>query len=159
VPGRVIFRLQDPNNNNAQVGPFLWSDPVCSGCRASVALPALAEAWYFLSALSYDGQTTSPAWTAPTYMFYDAHAPNTPTDVIPAAGAVVSNPISVSGRYSEYWGWKGHLLFVVNNTAGQQVTFVWKPLPQDPEYPADQLATLAWGPPPCRTWPTEPTTC
>jgi endonuclease/exonuclease/phosphatase family metal-dependent hydrolase len=74
-------------------------------------------------------------------MFYDTHAPDTPTDVIPAAGAVVSNPITVSGRYSEFWGWGGYLLFVVNNTAGQQVTAVWKPLPNDPEDPTDQLCS------------------
>lgn len=143
TPGQVIFRLQDTNNN--QVGPLLWSAPVCSGCRASVALPALAEAWYLLSALSFDGQYTPPVWTAPTYMFYDTHAPNVPTDVIPAAGAVVSNPITVSGRYSEYWGWGGYLLFVVNNTAGQQVTAIWKPLPKDPEDPTDQLCNNCVG--------------
>ena len=144
TPGQVIFRLQD-YQTGAQVGQFMYSAQVCSGCRASAALPAFAEAWYYLSALSIDGQYTSPAWSAPTLIFYDTHAPNVPTDVIPAAGAVVSNPIPVSGRYSEYWGWKGHLLFIVNNTAGQQVTFVWKPLPQDPEYPADQLCNTCVG--------------
>lgn len=130
--GQVAFWVRDTAGNTLWSA---WSAQVCSGCRATVTLPDLAEGWYYLSAIGYDGQHFSPAWTGPTYYFVDRHAPDVPTDVIPAAGAVVSNPITVSARYSEYWTWPGHLLFVVNDTAGQQVTHVWKPVPQDPADP------------------------
>jgi endonuclease/exonuclease/phosphatase family metal-dependent hydrolase len=132
TPGQILFRVQDLAGNLLD---YAWSGQVCSGCQASTLLPSRPEGWYFLSAIGYDGQYASPAWTAPTYLFVDTHPPDVPTDVIPAVSAVVSNPITVSARYSEYWTWPGELLFVVYNTAGQQVTYVWKPVPQDPADP------------------------
>lgn len=97
-----------------------WTGTLCSGCGASYNVPALAAgSWYYVMAIGHDGVQYSSAWSSPQYFFIDTLAPEFPSSLTPAAGATAGSPVPVSAVYREPYGFRGRVIFQVNNAAGQ----------------------------------------
>ncbi|MGH9222546.1 MAG: DNRLRE domain-containing protein [Acidimicrobiales bacterium] len=114
-----------------------WSGALCSGCRATLNVPALPDNWYYVMVIGHDGAQYSPAWSAQQWFFIDTLAP-TSSQLTPANSAVVSSPGQVSARYSEPYGFSGYVYFWLYTTAGTKIVENWSALTA-----SGSVATLA----------------
>lgn len=123
--GQIAFGVW---NASSQLVWSAWSPSVCSWCATSVSVPALADGWYFLQTIGYDGQAYSPAWSPQQWFFLDTLPAAIPTNITPAPGAYVASPATVSARYSHPYTWSGYVLFDLITSSGGQGPAVWSPL-------------------------------
>lgn len=84
------------------------------------------DGWYYLRAIGHDGQNWSPDWSgANQWFFIDTRAPNPPSSLTPANGAVITAPSRASAVYSEPYGWAGHMYFWLLDGAGKILKEGW----------------------------------
>ena len=126
VPGgNILFGVWNANTQLVAAG---WGTTGCNYCQASWTTPALADGWYQLAAIAHDGASYSPAWSAIQWFFLDTTAPLVPSDASPPQHAVLGPPGQVSARYTEPFGWQGHVLFQALDSTGSVAAQVWSGL-------------------------------
>ncbi|MGH9224174.1 MAG: GDSL-type esterase/lipase family protein [Acidimicrobiales bacterium] len=114
-----------------------WSGALCSGCRATLNVPALPDNWYYVMVIGHDGAQYSSAWSSPQWFFIDTLAPSA-SELTPANGASGAAPAHVSARYSEPYGFSGYMYFWLYTTSGTKIVENWSGLTA-----SGSVATLA----------------
>lgn len=106
-----------------------WTGSLCSGCRATLNVPAVPDNWYYVMVLGWDGAQYSggnaaPAWSPQQWFFIDTLAPAA-SELTPVSGASGIAPTQVSARYSEPYGFTGYMYFWLYTTGGTKIVESW----------------------------------
>ncbi len=106
-----------------------WSGALCSGCRATLNVPAQPDNWYQVMVIGHDGAQYSggnaaPTWSSPQWYFLDT-LPPAASELTPVNGASGPSPTQVSARYSEPYGFTGYMYFWLYTTGGTRIVENW----------------------------------
>ncbi|CAN5749620.1 hypothetical protein BH23ACT12_BH23ACT12_14430 [soil metagenome] len=101
-----------------------WSGLQTNYTIANATTSALADGWYRISTIAWDGQLYSEAWSPDQWFYVDTQRPAV-SWLSPAANSTVGSPVTVSARYTEPHNFEGQILFAANRPDGTGAASAW----------------------------------